>query len=257
MAAVLGEHIDIMTTENAKSGDSRLDQVIAGEYVLGVLSQEDRQKVEARMTLDRNFAAMVDHWRSNMLTVDQTPRPTRRAPRRPSPFAEPMAVRVRPQGERVPVFNVAIWNSAAFWRGVACIAIVGLVATGVSQSGLFAPSPTRGPTTSLSLAGSDLALTARYDADSGRLRLAPVAAAASAPGVADAKSLEVWLTPEGAAPVSLGVVNTNSHGEIVVPKAVRTRLRDGATVTLSLEPAGGSPTGAPTGKILSSGIVGR
>ncbi len=73
------EHNDDMTTENAKSGDSRLDQVIAGEYVLGVLSAEDRQKVEARMTLDRNFAAMVDHWRSNMLTVDSTPRPTRKS----------------------------------------------------------------------------------------------------------------------------------------------------------------------------------
>ncbi|WP_162241359.1 MULTISPECIES: anti-sigma factor [unclassified Rhizobium] len=247
-----------MTTENAKSGDSRLDQVIAGEYVLGVLSPEDRQKVEARMTLDRNFAAMVDHWRSNMLTVDQTPRPTRRAPRRVSPFAEPLAARPRPQRERVPVFNAAIWNSAAFWRGVACIAVVGLVATGVSQTGLFAASPTRGVATSLPLvAGSDLALTARYDNDSGRLRLAPVAAGASTAGVADAKSIQIWLTPEGSEPVSLGVVNRNSHGEIVVPKAARTRLRDGAPVMVSLEPAGGSPTGAPTGKVLASGIVGR
>ncbi|TCM56249.1 anti-sigma-K factor RskA [Rhizobium sp. PP-F2F-G48] len=258
MAAVLGEHIDIMTTENAKSGDSRLDQVIAGEYVLGVLSPEDRQKVEARMALDRNFAAMVDHWRSNMLTVDQTPRPTRRAPRRASPFAEPVAARPRPQRERVPVFNVAIWNSAAFWRGVACIATIGLIATGVSQAGMFATSPPRGLTTSLPLAtGSDLALTARYDNDSGRLRLAPVAAAATAAGVADAKSIEIWLTPEGSAPVSLGVFATNSNGEIVVPKAVRTRLREGAPITVSLEPAGGSPTGAPTGKVLATGISGR
>lgn len=257
MAAVLGEHIDIMTTENAKSGDSRLDQVIAGEYVLGVLSPEDRQKVEARMMLDRNFAAMVEHWRSNMLTVDQTPRPTRRAPRRASPFAEPMAARPRPSRERVPVFNVAIWNSAAFWRGVACVATIGLIATGVSQTGMFAASRPHGLVTNLSLAGSDLALTARYDSDSGRLRLAPVAAAASAPGVADARSLQVWLTQEGAQPVSLGVVDTNSHGEIIVPKAVRTRLLDGAPISISLEPAGGSPTGAPTGKILSTGIAGR
>ena len=50
-----------MTTQDPESGDSRRDQVIAGEYVLGVLSADDRRKVEARMVLDRAFAAMVKH----------------------------------------------------------------------------------------------------------------------------------------------------------------------------------------------------
>jgi anti-sigma-K factor RskA len=251
------EHNDDMTTENAKSGDSRLDQVIAGEYVLGVLSDEDRQKVEARMTLDRNFAAMVDHWRSNMLTVDPTPRPTRKAPRRASPFAEPMAARPRALREHAPVLNPAIWQSVAFWRGASGILALAVVAMGLSQSGLLSPPAGKPMTSSLAMPEGDLALTARYDAATGRIRIAPVAAAATAPGIADAKSLEVWLTPNGAAPVSLGVLQPGSQGDVFVPKSARNRLKEGAILSVSLEPAGGSPTGAPSGRVIAQGVAGQ
>jgi anti-sigma-K factor RskA len=244
-----------MTTENAKSGDSRLDQVIAGEYVLGVLSPEDRQKVEARMTLDRNFAAMVDHWRSNMLSVDHTPRPSRRAPRRTTPFAEPVAGRPETIRSDTKIWDTALWQSVAFWRGVACIALIGLAGVGLSLSGAFGGPVARPLVTRLGVSGSDLALAARYDAADGRLRLAPVAAAADAPGPADAKALEVWLTPPGGAAISLGVFR--GDGDIVVPKAARSRMTQGATLAVTLEPAGGSPTGAPTGRIIAEGISSR
>ena len=55
-----------MTTQKPESGDSRRDEVIAGEYVLGALSAEDRRKAEARMATDRNFAAMVIRWQNNL-----------------------------------------------------------------------------------------------------------------------------------------------------------------------------------------------
>ena len=59
-----------MTTQKPESGDSRRDEVIAGEYVLGVLSAEDRRKVEARMATDGDFAAMVLRWRNNLASLD-------------------------------------------------------------------------------------------------------------------------------------------------------------------------------------------
>ena len=46
------------------------DEVIAGEYVLGVLSAEEHRKVEARLVEDRQFAAMVSRWQQNLSTLD-------------------------------------------------------------------------------------------------------------------------------------------------------------------------------------------
>ncbi len=51
--------------DQSKGGRSR-DEVLAGEYVLGVLSLADRQKVEARMRDDRPFAAIVTRWEQNL-----------------------------------------------------------------------------------------------------------------------------------------------------------------------------------------------
>ena len=48
-----------MTSSDRSSGDRSRDEVLAGEYVLGVLSLDDRRKVEARIVLDADFAAMV------------------------------------------------------------------------------------------------------------------------------------------------------------------------------------------------------
>ena len=59
-----------MTTPDQNSRDPRRDEVIAGEYVLGVLSAEDRRKVEARLRNDRVFAAMVSRWEENLSTIN-------------------------------------------------------------------------------------------------------------------------------------------------------------------------------------------
>ena len=57
-----------MTSSDRSMGDRSRDEVLAGEYVLGVLSSDDRRKVEARMLRDRNFAAIVYRWQENLST---------------------------------------------------------------------------------------------------------------------------------------------------------------------------------------------
>lgn len=222
-----------MTTENAKRGDSRLDQVIAGEYVLGVLSPEERSKVEARMMLDRNFAAMVNHWQSNMMAVDTRATPTRGKSRRAEPAAPKPHAKA---GEEVALWKplpgaTSLWQSVGFWRGLAGITSLCLVALGLSQSGLF--SAGGAPVSkSLAIAGSDLGLRADYDPASGRLALIPAAA-----GARTGDALELWLTQDDGKPVSLGTVSRAS-GALTVPSALRGKLGRDATLSLSLEPAG-------------------
>ena len=70
------------------------------------------------------------------------------------------------------------------------------------------------------------------------------------------RSYEVWLLPaEGGAPVSLGVL-TALDARVTLPAAQAPRLRAGAKLAVSVEPAGGSPTGAPTGPVILVGEIG-
>ncbi|HYF58675.1 MAG TPA: anti-sigma factor, partial [Burkholderiaceae bacterium] len=71
-----------------------------------------------------------------------------------------------------------------------------------------------------------------------------------------AQSYELWLIPaEGGAPVSVAVLG-DLAARIELPAAIRERLRPGAKLAVSVEPAGGSPTGGPTGPVILAGAIG-
>jgi anti-sigma-K factor RskA len=63
------------------------------------------------------------------------------------------------------------------------------------------------------------------------------------------RSLELWALPPQGAPRSLGVISTSQA--TVVERGQLLRGTDAFAVTL--EPAGGSPSGAPTGPVLYVG----
>jgi anti-sigma-K factor RskA len=65
------------------------------------------------------------------------------------------------------------------------------------------------------------------------------------------KTFELWMLPESGAPRSLGLLPTES-GVINVQLAgtALASLQHAAGLAVSLEPAGGSPTGLPTGPVL-------
>ena len=65
------------------------------------------------------------------------------------------------------------------------------------------------------------------------------------------KSHELWALPEGGgAPVSLGLLPHTGDRRVVLSAAQRTALASSKQIAVSLEPEGGSPTGAPTGPVL-------
>jgi anti-sigma-K factor RskA len=65
------------------------------------------------------------------------------------------------------------------------------------------------------------------------------------------KSYELWALPDnGSAPVSLGVIPAVGEIDRELTDAQRAALRGASKVAVSLEPEGGSATGAPTGPVL-------
>jgi anti-sigma-K factor RskA len=64
------------------------------------------------------------------------------------------------------------------------------------------------------------------------------------------KALELWILPASGNPVSLGVLPLAGERHLVLTAAQRAALNGATKLAVSLEPAGGSPTGLPTGPVL-------
>ena len=66
-----------------------------------------------------------------------------------------------------------------------------------------------------------------------------------------ARAYELWALPgEGASPVSLGLMPKSGRDTLQLNEAQRIALSRSRQIAVSLEPPGGSPTGAPTGPVL-------
>jgi anti-sigma-K factor RskA len=160
-----------------------------------------------------------------------------------------------------------LWESIAFWRPFALF-------TGGTAAALFmvviftappAPVPAAAPVVvraaSKEMGASYLAVLT--DAKTQKAMLVVSAGRTStdlwvkpldpAMHVAD-RSLELWALPLGAAPKSLGLITAGDKlAALQLPAAADQSLADVPMLAVSLEPRGGSPTGAPTGPVLYTG----
>lgn len=76
----------------------------------------------------------------------------------------------------------------------------------------------------------------------------------SAPARSGGRDFELWaITDPNTAPLSLGVIQERRTTVLEIPASLRGRVAGGVTLAISVEPAGGSPTGAPTGPVVFTG----
>lgn len=72
-----------------------------------------------------------------------------------------------------------------------------------------------------------------------------------APPIDAGQTYELWALPDNGAPRSLGLINAVAGEQSrVLDPAVIAALGQSASLAISIEPAGGSPTGAPTGPVI-------
>jgi anti-sigma-K factor RskA len=65
---------------------------------------------------------------------------------------------------------------------------------------------------------------------------------------------ELWIIPAGGKPRPVGMVGAAKPRLILASSALRTAAPT-AVLAVSLEPPGGSPTGAPTGPVIATGAL--
>jgi anti-sigma-K factor RskA len=141
------------------------------------------------------------------------------------------------------------WAGVAFWRGLALasfVAVAVLTGTLVSQQ-------RADESIVVVLAGQNAppAMIATLDRGS---RVMTVKAVGGAP-VPAGRALELWMLPDGAAPRSLGVMPASGVARITLPALPDVALANVPALAVSLEQAGGSPTGATSGWIVTAGIA--
>jgi anti-sigma-K factor RskA len=160
----------------------------------------------------------------------------------------------------------SLWESLAFWRSL------GLVASGMAAAllvtvGMIAPpppqpapapvvvqfQPDKPPPSYLSLLSDPKTQKPVLLVSAGRKSdLLWVKTLDPAIHVAD-RSLQLWAVPRSGAPISLGMVSVDEKAMLKLVAVADQSLSEIPALAVSLEPMGGSPTGAPTGPILFSG----
>ncbi|AXV14295.1 anti-sigma factor [Neorhizobium sp. SOG26] len=242
-----------MSRPEQSEGDRSRDELLAGEYVLGVLSQADRARVEARLRQDKTFARIVARWQENLADfngdyMDETP-PDAVFSRIEARLFGPQPGQQKSVAQELAAAG-SWWNSLLLWRSLTFASLALLVTYVSLQSGwIGAREPATPLVAQMSSTTGNINLLAQYDAGSGQLKVTPVASKPNEP-----RSLELWLVPDSTSlPISLGVLPEAGDGSVEIPAALRAKVREGVTFAVSLEPFGGSPTGQATGPVIAAG----
>lgn len=240
-----------MSDETHQGGDERDDAVLAGELALGLLSGAERDDAEARRRDDAAFAALVEDWELKLGDFVAEVAPATPDPRLWQGIERSLFGQAETRAAPAP----GLWQSLAFWRwlsaGTAALALVlaGLVALLVLSS-VPPAEPPGALIAALQPGEAGPSFLAHFDQASGRLAI-HVVRADEEPVLVP----ELWLIPEDGTPRSLGVIGRTGDQEIVIPEPLRPHARRGATLAISLEPEGGSPTGQPTGPVIAAGTL--
>ncbi len=225
------------------------DKWLAAEFALGALDRENMQIAEQRFENDPLFRAAVDEWQ-NQLTpmLDEVPS-VAPDPKVWDAIAASTGVASGPK-------KSASWGSRAFWRGLAvfssAVALASLAALlYLPGQGLLTPQSLSPLVATLNAKGDAPTLLASFSPDNKTLMLRAVL-----PEMEQTKVAELWLVPADGVPRSLGLLDKAAM-QFNLNNDVSRLMSEGGTLAISLEPKGGSPTGAPTGPVIASGKLRR
>jgi anti-sigma-K factor RskA len=218
----------------------------ASEYALGTLSGDERARFERALTEHVWLQQRVDDWSRRLAPLAEAV-----APVAPSP-AVWSAIEARIAQDRTVERSAAapsLWDRIGFWRwsAIAATAIATLLVIYVAAD--FRRSPTGEQIAVLTSPQGSPAVVVAADT---RQRALTVRALADAPS---GHTQELWIiTGANQKPRSLGTMATAGTARLPLPQDLVASLA-GATLAVSLEPSGGSPTGLPTGPVLYTGQV--
>lgn len=217
---------------------------LAAAYVAGTLRGPARRRFEALLPAHPALRSAVRAWQARLMPLTASVAPVTPPPR---VWAR---IEQRLGGSTPAAGATPWWARLAFWRGFAALASVAAVSLAVL---LAVPDPVQPP----------IVVVLNATAPGGEGGVVPASFVASISGDGRAvvtkplmnvalgsdRVLELWAAAGQNPPRSLGLIS--AQGATVVRRASLPPGTDHLAV--SLEPPGGSPTGAPTGPVLAVG----
>jgi anti-sigma-K factor RskA len=224
-------------------GRPELADRLAAEYVAGTLRGRARRRFESLLPAHPLLREATLAWQARLMPLTASIAPV-----------QPSGEVWRRISERIGAGSAAkasggAWTPLSFWRGLTAFASVAAIGLAVL---LANPSPVPppivvvlAPTGTVPGATQPASLVASISGDGSTLVTRPIVPVS----IQADRSLELWAVPTSGAPRSLGLLPGGS-GTV----ALRGKVLAGAdTLAVTLEPAGGSPTGKPTGPIVYAG----
>ena len=207
----------------------------AAEYVIGTLDADERRAFDAVLRDSPDAVAAVLSWQQRLAVLDAAT---------PDAMPSPALWHRIDAATRPPAANDN--RVARGWRSMAmAAAVVALVSSGLAVTGWQRPGAApMDAVAALTPDGTTPALLVGWHRDSRRYEVRPLALPVDA-----GHAHQLWLIVDGAGPRSMGLVVNGARwidGSALRPGQA-------ATIAVSLEPVGGSPTGAPTGPVVYSG----
>jgi anti-sigma-K factor RskA len=256
---------------------------LAAEYALGTLDADERAQVEAMMSVDKDFTAMVHAWEYRLGVLNQMvgsiePRPeVWERIRTATGLSEPQAPLLLPDAPPRPVAPevaaavddsnvIRLFTQARRWRNIAtatsaiAAALVAMIAVGAYQPDLLPDGLRPKPRTQLVevKTPSAPAPSAQYVAVLQKEGGAPAfiltvdgatknfTVRKVGAAAEPGKSFELWLISDKLPrPRSLGVIGGGDFTARPVLASYDTDIVNNATYAVTLEQAGGSPDGNP------------
>ncbi len=224
---------------------------LAAAYVTGILRGAARRRFEALLPAHASLRSATQAWQERLMPLTLAIPPQAPPPRvwqRIEARIDGRGAAATPKAHASAKARGTGGWSLGFWRGLAGVASLAALSFGLL---LLMPAPSRAPvivvlSATASVGGTAPAsFVASISGDRRSLVTRPLVKV----GLASDRALELWAVPPSGAPRSLGLIS--SDGVTVLRKG--SALQGAASLAVSLEPAGGSPTGAPTGPVLYAG----
>ncbi len=214
---------------------------LAADYVTGTLRGAARRRFETLLPAHAALRDAVRYWNAQLMPLTASLAPIAPPPRVWRRIEERLWSGPAPATAR-PAASLAFWRGLSAFASVAALSLALLLAS---------PEPVRPPiivvldaATAAPAGASPASFIASIGGDGRALVTRPLNVS-----VPVDRALELWAVPATGAPRSLGLIS--GSGVTVLQQG---KLLDAATaLAVSLEPQGGSPSGAPSGPILYVG----
>ncbi|MXP29943.1 hypothetical protein GRI58_14115 [Porphyrobacter algicida] len=221
-------------------------ETMAAEYALGLLEGVELLEARGLMANDSDFSQQVGWWEDRFaplfveLGEDVPPadlwKRIQAAIDAPAPPSEAIILRQR----------LRIWQGAATLAALAAVVLAFF--TFITPHSEVGPISQTAPLVASLDMGKNkprIGVTVMPDAKEMLVSTAGI--------VSDGKHQhQLWLVPATGDPRSLGVLTADRENRMAIPPMLSSRLDQGATLAVSVEPMGGSPTGLPTGPVVAT-----